>query len=209
MGTHLPKQFLPLGEKTVLEMCVDAFERSHEVDEVLIVSHPDHIGRVHQLVERNHWSKLTQVVPGGKERWQSSWAAIEACKGRDDEAILLLHDAARPFVDSEIIARCISAFERYNAVVVGVPATDTLWLLGEGGTVDAVPPRSQYYCAQTPQAFRLGLIRKAYALAQCDAQVLATDDCGILRHYLPHEPVGIVEGSPENKKITYPNDLKQ
>ena len=199
-----PKQFLMVEGRMVIERSVEAFEQHEGVDHIIIVSHPDHVERVRSIVASNGWNKVRAVVAGGKERYHSSLAAIEACRQWGDDAFLILHDAARPFVSRDIISRVV-AHKDVEALGVGVPVTDTLWQVSDG-VVAEVPPRSPFYQAQTPQAFRLSIIRQAYARAMQDPSLQATDDIGVVRNYTD-VPVTVVAGEPENKKITYPSDL--
>jgi 2-C-methyl-D-erythritol 4-phosphate cytidylyltransferase len=122
---------------------------------------------------------------------------------------VLFHDAARPLVDQKIIADCIAALDRWDAVGVVVPSPDTIVQLAEGAFGRILPRDSLARC-QTPQGFRLSVISRAYELAAADpgfAESAATDDCGVVLRYLPDVPVGTVLGSERNLKITYPADL--
>ena len=202
VGGDVPKQLLRLADgRTVLERCVDVFRACREVDEIMVVMHPDWMNQVPEGV---------QVVAGGKERWESSWKAIEALSQRyEGEAKVLLHDGARPFVSEAIVHRVCEALKEHKAVTVAVPVTDTLYKVESGKwKVERVVKRSEYMRAQTPQAFRLSLIKKAYEMAmQDEAGIEATDDCGIVSKYLPAEPIVVVEGEEQNRKITYREDL--
>ena len=221
VGGILPKQLLPLQDgKSVLEHAVDAFEQSPCIDEVCIVMHPDYIAYAEQMLLANAWQKVSQIVPGGKERWESSVNAIRAYTPYTLHSTpvtnLLLHDAARPFVSQEIIARVCEALEEHEAVTVAIPSTDTVYEMADG-KVARIPARSTIMRAQTPQAFRLELIAEAYTKAlgadirdqqACAACHLpATDDCGIVHEYMPDVPIYIVEGEEQNKKITFKEDI--
>ena len=207
MGTDMPKQFLPLKGKTVLEWSVEAFHGNENVDEICIISHMDYIPKVESIVAQNGWTKVKHVLPGGAERYLSSLAAINAHKGQRG-VCLLLHDAARPFVSERIINDVVVALQNHNAVCVAIPSTDTLLETDESGAlVSAIPNRNRYRRVQTPQGFRLETITKAYELGLQDPAFAATDDCGVVLHYLPLEPIYIVEGEEENRKITYKKDL--
>ncbi len=208
MGTDVPKQFLLLNGKMVLEWSVEAFHRNENIDEICIISHKDYIPKVESIVAQNDWTKVKHVLPGGAERYLSSSAAINAYKGQSD-VCLLLHDAARPFVSERIINDVVVALQNHNAVCVAVPSTDTLLETDESGEfVSAIPNRNRYRRVQTPQGFRLETITQAYEKGLQDPSFAATDDCGVLLHYLPDEPIYIVEGEEENRKITYIEDLK-
>ena len=232
VGGTLPKQLLPLQDgKSVLEHAVEAFEQSPHIHEICIVMHPDYIMHAEQMLLANAWQKVRHIIPGGKERWESSVQAIrrlgDEAKGEGNNCQLpianspnivnlLLHDAARPFVSQEIIARVCEALKEHEAVAVAVPSTDTVYEMVDG-RVARIPQRSTILRAQTPQAFRLELIAEAYAKALgtelCDIQACkachlpATDDCGIVHEHMPQVPIYIVEGEEQNKKITFKEDI--
>jgi 2-C-methyl-D-erythritol 4-phosphate cytidylyltransferase len=198
---------LPLPDgRSVLEHSVDAFEQASCIDEIAIVMHPDWLDEAQRIARANNWQKLTRIIPGGAERWESSWKAIDAFSHHKTPVSLLLHDAARPFVSQKIIVRVCKALDVHAAVTVAVPVTDTLYRVGFE-SVEDVPARNEYMRAQTPQAFHLDTIRKAYRKAMEDELIIATDDAGIVHKYLPDVPIHIVPGDENNRKITYPEDL--
>ncbi len=123
---------------------------------------------------------------------------------------MLFHDAARPLVDQRIIADCVAGLADCQALGVVVPTADTIAQLDDG-VMTSIPPRESLGRCQTPQGFRLSVIRRAYRLAAADpdaAAFRATDDCGIVLRYLPGVRVRVVAGSERNLKITYPGDLR-
>ena len=219
VGGNTPKQLLPLQDgKSVLEHAVDAFEQSPHIHEICIVMHPDYIMHAEQMLLANAWQKVSHIIPGGKERWESSVQAIKLLgdKAKGEQANLLLHDAARPFVSQNIIARVCEALEEHEAVTVAFPSTDTVYEMVDG-KVARIPNRATIMRAQTPQAFRLELIAEAYAKALgadiCDVPACsachlpATDDCGIVHEHMPQVPIYIIEGEEQNKKITFKEDI--
>ena len=219
VGGTLPKQLLPLQDgKSVLEHAVDAFEQSPHIHEICIVMHPDYIMHAEQMLLSNAWQKVRHIIPGGKERWESSVQAIRRLgdEAKGEQVNLLLHDAARPFVSQEIIARVCEALEEHEAVTVAILSTDTVYEMVDG-KVARIPQRSTIMRAQTPQAFRLELIAEAYAKvlgvdnlsaeACAEAHLPAPDDCGIVHEYMPQVPIHIVEGEEQNKKITFKEDI--
>lgn len=222
IGGTTPKQLLPLEDgRSILEHSVDAFEQAACIDEIAIVMHPDWMEEAKQLCERNSWSKVKMIIPGGSERWESSWHAILAYMDYNGEGLpvtgdggsvsLWFHDAARPFVSQRILADVAKALEEHEAVTVAVPVTDTLYQVkvnGERLMVNGVPLRSEYMRAQTPQAFHIELVTSAYLKAIEAEDGLATDDVGIVRKYEPKHPIFIVEGEEANRKITYVEDIK-
>lgn len=206
-GGSVPKQFLPLDGREVIEHSVDTFCAHPAIDEVAVVLHPDWRAHMQALAARRGWQKLAAILDGGAERWQSTLAAVKHYADHP-QLNLLLHDAARPWLSADIVSRVVAALQEHQAVAVAVPATDTLFRVADGCVAD-IPPRADYFCAQTPQAFRLHLLADAYRLALQDPSFAATDDCGVLRRYRPDVPIHIVHGSPANTKITYPQDLSQ
>ena len=224
-GGPLPKQFLELEGRTVIEHSIEAFACHPAIDEVAVVIHPDWRGRMEEIAAKGHWDKLKKIIDGGSERYLSSLNAIMAYIDEPDDTNLLLHDAARPFVSAAVIDRVVAALECHEAVGVAVPSTDTVWevhpdINGERRTengerrmdirrfVARIPERRLMWRAQTPQAFRLPLIRDAYQRALQDFRFQVTDDCGVVRKYMPGIKIAVVEGDERNRKITFPEDLQ-
>ena len=126
--------------------------------------------------------------------------------GSGGDCGVLLHDAARPLVDQQIIADCVASLEVYEAAGVAVPTSDTI-VITDNGVMRSVPRRETLFRCQTPQCFRLSVIARAHELAAADPHFAPTDDCGVVLRYLPGVDVHIVPGSERNIKITYPQDL--
>ncbi len=213
MGADKPKQFIEVDGRTVIERCIDAFESAPGIDEIAVVMHPQWTALMHEVAEHNTWKKLKKILEGGSERYMSSLNAIAAYIDYPDDTNLLLHDAARPWVSQEVIARTVQALTHHEAVAVGIPSTDTVWEVRQdfdkqlSKFIVRIPERSTMWRAQTPQAFRLPLIRDAYQHALQDPQFHATDDCGVVRNYLPGTKIIIVPGEEQNRKITFKEDL--
>ena len=222
VGGETPKQLLPLADgRSILEHSVDAFEQADCIDEIAVVMHPDWMEEAKALCERNNWSKVQKIIPGGSERWESSWHAILAYLDEQSPITnyqspisLWFHDAARPFVSQRILKDVAEALEKHEAVTVAVPVTDTLYRIKneklkiKNSTVESVPARSEYMRAQTPQAFHLDVVAEAYMRAIEADYNMATDDAGIVRKFAPKHPIFIVQGDETNRKITYLEDLK-
>lgn len=206
-GLSTPKQFLLLGGKTVLEHSVQTFHDHPGIDQVVIVTSTEFIPKVQDMVKADNWTKVTAVLPGGKERFDSSLAAVHHFSNNPD-LVMLFHDAARPLVSARIISDTLKAMETFNAVDVAIPAVDTIVQCDAAGTVmESVQNRNLLWRMQTPQGFRQETIAKAYEIALMDSGFTATDDCGTVLRYLPHEKVGIVRGDEKNIKLTYADDL--
>ncbi|MBR1426612.1 MAG: 2-C-methyl-D-erythritol 4-phosphate cytidylyltransferase [Paludibacteraceae bacterium] len=210
-GAGLPKQFriLPDG-RTVFETCVAAFEACDCIDEVAVVMPEAHMDTARLIAVACGWRKVRLFIAGGRERWESSWRALQEIRSAhpETECNILLHDCARPFVSQAVLSRVCRALDEHEAVSVTVPVTDTVYTVSEGSVLCAIPPRPQLRRAQTPQAFRLSVVLDAYtqALAQA-SQLTATDDCGVVHDYRPDIPIYLVEGEEANRKLTYAEDF--
>ena len=203
-GADRPKQFLEVDGCTVLEHSIRAFHRSPLVDEMVIITRQDFVDEVRQIASA--YPKVKHVRPGGKERYHSTLSALEVCTEGDD--LLLIHDAVRPLVSEAIIARCVEALARYDAVGVAVPSTDTIVRVDENECIVETLPRVVLRNMQTPQGFRQKVLRQAFDIGLQDPNFAPTDDCGVVRTYLSDVPIKIVEGEVTNIKITYPKDLE-
>ena len=208
VGGDIPKQLRALPDgRTVLQTCIDAFSECPAIDDVWVVMHRDWISFVPQGVH---------VIEGGRERWESSYKAIQAVsRYYTDEVNVWIHDVARPFVSQAVLLRVSEAIQTYEAVSVAVPVTDTIYQVQSSGTsadvdltLQSIPARSALMRAQTPQVFRLSLIRKAFEQAMKDLDgIQATDDAGIVLTYMPLATIHIVAGEETNRKITFRTDL--
>lgn len=204
MGGELPKQLLELDGRTILEHSIRAFDSHPRVDEVLVVMAPEHVTAAEQIATR--YAKVIGVIEGGATRSDSSRAAL--ARLGDRECLVLVHDAARPLVEADVIGGCIDGLATHPAVLVAVPATDTMVEVDADGTVAAVPARDRLRRVQTPQGFRSDVLRAAYAAAAADPAFVATDDASVVFHYLPDHSVGVVAGDERNLKVTTPSDLR-
>ena len=204
-GRDLPKQFLKVAGKKVIEHTIDVFEHNALIDEIAVVTRQEFISDLEQMTVNNHYTKVRKILIGGKERYHSSLSAINAYT--NDEDNLIFHDAVRPLVNDRIINDCIEALNHYDAVDVAIPMADTIIQVDEKDCISTIPTRSLLRSGQTPQCFKRGVIYKAYEIALQDPQFVTTDDCGVVRKYLPEVPVFVVKGEVFNMKITYKEDL--
>ncbi|HSW61521.1 MAG TPA: 2-C-methyl-D-erythritol 4-phosphate cytidylyltransferase [bacterium] len=204
-GGDLPKQFEKIGERTIIEHSVAAFDDHPQVDEVVVVIHPDHVEHTKKLL--SGFSKVKAVIHGGQTRSLSSFAGINFFKEYQPDTKILIHDAARPFVSKEIITNVILALDTNNAVNVALSVPDTVIEIDNSGKMKNIPERSTLKLVQTPQGFILSVIRMAYETAFKDPGFAATDDCGVVFNYLKEVGIFIIEGEPKNIKITTRSDL--
>lgn len=203
LGMSTPKQFFKVAGKMVVEHTIDVFERNQHIDEIAIVSNPALVADFENIVLRNKWRKVKKILKGGAERYYSSLSAITAYQNED--ANLIFHDAVRPLVSQRIIDDVVKALDTHRAVNVAVPSADTI-IEVDGDFITNIPDRSRLRRGQTPQAFDRQLISDAYDKALKDPNFRTTDDCGVVRTYMPEEPIFVVRGEESNMKLTYRED---
>jgi 2-C-methyl-D-erythritol 4-phosphate cytidylyltransferase len=203
-GSKLPKQFVRLAGKPVIQYTIEAFENSDCIDEIIIVSKEDYIDFIYEIINTQLFKKVSKVVIGGAQRYDSTLSALKAIDS--DEANLIIHDAVRPFVSEDIINRCVTALRSFNAVDVVVDATDTIVRVRDE-IIQDIPDRRFLKRGQTPQAFKKTTLEKAYGLFMKDKEKIASDDCGIVLKYLSEEKICTVNGEEENFKITHQQDI--
>ena len=193
-GGDVPKQFLKLGSRTILEESLMKLSGCSLTDDVIVVASEEHLDFVRELVSPS--PKVRKVVPGGKERQDSVYSGILEA----EEGLILIHDAARPFVTEEVIENVIRAAFESGAAVPVVNPKDSIRNL-EGSL-----RRDELFIVQTPQGFRSEIIRDAYEKAMNDG-FYGTDD-GSIAEYAGY-PVAMAKGAYENIKITTKEDLPQ
>jgi 2-C-methyl-D-erythritol 4-phosphate cytidylyltransferase len=207
-GSPSPKQLRLLAGHNLIQHCAQAFDRAPGVDQVLVVTSAGLEDQVRR--DLAGLAKVAAVIEGGASRTDSTRQALGwLADAAPADAKVLFHDAARPLVDQRIIADCVAALDRWQAIGVVVPASDTIVEITDG-TIRRVLPRHALARCQTPQGFRLSVISRAYERADADpdfASTPATDDCGVVLRYLPEVAIGAVSGSERNLKITYADDL--
>lgn len=206
LGAGIPKQFFKIAGKTVIEHTIDVFESNPQIDEIAVVVNELYVNTIEEAVINNSWKKVRKILKGGKERYHSSLAAINAYAEHPDDN-LIFHDSVRPLINQRIINDTIDALKHYNAVDVAIPTADTIIQVDESGElIRSVPARTSLRRGQTPQAFKLSTIRQAYEIALRDPAFVSTDDCGTVVKYLPEEKVYVVKGDESNMKLTYKED---
>jgi len=203
VGLNTPKQFLKVAGKMVIEHTVDTFEANVSIDEIVIVSNPFYISDIEHLTLKNEWKKVKKILKGGEERYHSSLSAIHAYE--NEEVNLIFHDAVRPLVSQRIINDVITALDMYKAVDVALPSADTI-IQVDGDFIDRIPDRALLKRGQTPQAFHINTIKEAYLIALKDKNFKVTDDCGVVKKYIPEEKIYVVKGEESNMKLTFKED---
>lgn len=199
--SDVPKQFVKIAGKTVLEHTLDIFENSAYIDAVILVITPDYRQFAEEILLKNNFKKVIKLLNGGETRKESSYIGISSID--DKEANVIIHDCARPFLTERIIKDCAEALKQYDAVDVAIPSADTI-IKVQDNVIENIPDRKFLMRGQTPQCFKLSVIKQAHKLSENDSNF--TDDCGLIVKYGLGK-VFVVEGDMENIKITYPSDI--
>lgn len=209
MHSDVQKQYLLLQDRPVIYYALKTFQDSF-VDEIVLVVGQGEIEYCRkEIVEKYRFSKVMQIVEGGRERYHSVANGLKAVKG---EGYVFIHDGARPFLTEEILRRSYEAVKEYHACVVGMPVKDTIKIVDENLFAKMTPNRETVWQMQTPQVFTIALAKEAYENLLIKEEELLrqeiriTDDAMVVETLLNH-PVKLVEGSYENIKITTPEDL--
>ena len=208
MRSAVPKQYLTLAGAPVIAWSLMAFQKSPEVDRIILVTAEADAAWVKSTItDPMHITKLLAFAPAGAERADSVQNGLNAIK--DDDGIVLIHDGARPAVTEEIIARCCADAKSYGACAAAMPVKDTIKVADPDGFVHSTPDRRTLWMMQTPQAFRLPLIREAYRkYGQMADRSGVTDDAMLVERFTDVK-VRLTKGSYSNIKITTPEDLPQ
>jgi len=203
--SEIPKQFLKINGKRIIEYSLQVFEQHPFIDEIAVVIPVFYIKETKSIVAHKGYKKVQKVIAGGMERYHSCWEAIQMYENYP-QANVLIHDAARPWVDANTISEVLDALNTYNAVSVAIPATDTIYYM-DNHFIQQIPNRKYTMRAQTPQGFKQYLLQNAYKQAIQEKTLEATDDCGVVLKYFPNEPIFVVQGSERNIKITHQEDI--
>ena len=203
MNSQVHKQYLIIQDRPVLYYSLKAFEDSAVDEIVLVVGKGEEKFCRKEIVDKYGISKVKAIVEGGKERYHS---VFEGLKQTSDADYVLIHDGARPFVNQDIIRRCMQEVQKYQACVVGMPVKDTIKIADEEGYAKQTPDRKNVWMIQTPQTFSYALIYEAYEEMLKTEDTAITDDAMVLER-IKGKKSKLIEGSYRNIKITTPEDL--
>jgi len=206
MNTRISKQFLVLKDKPLLYYSLKAFNES-SVEEIILVVKDDAIDYCREhIVEAYKLNKVTKIVAGGDERYDSVNKALSSIDNAD---YVLIHDGARPFITKEQIEEVINQVVTHKACILATPVKDSIKIVDNDGYIVSAPERHMLWAAQTPQAFEFQGIKVAYSRFYGDSNrsnQKITDDAMVYETYL-NKQVKIIEGSYQNIKITTAEDL--
>ncbi|WAA12370.1 2-C-methyl-D-erythritol 4-phosphate cytidylyltransferase [Fervidibacillus halotolerans] len=201
MGYGRNKLFIPIRNVPIVVHTMTIFEKDEWCDEIILVINEKEREEIERHIKTYGITKVGKIINGGRERQQSVFAGLETVEG--DEEIVLIHDGARPMVKIPHIHQLVVEASREGAAVLGVPVKDTIKKVQNGIVMETID-RAMLWAIQTPQAFRLSVIKSAHELAERD-RFLGTDDASLVERI--GKKVKIIEGDYENIKITTKEDL--
>jgi len=194
---------LPILGRPMLCHTIAAFEACPEIGSIVVTAAEHDVEAVKDIIAAEGFTKVARIVPGGPTRQDSVRIGLQAVP--EDAPLVAIHDGARPAVTQEVILRTLEAAYQHGAAVAAVRSIDTVKLADEADFVAATPPRDRTWSVQTPQTFHTDLIREAHRRAVEDGFV-GTDDASLVERL--GRPVKLVEGSRDNIKVTYPEDVQ-
>lgn len=209
MGEKIPKQYMKVGEKTIISLTVRRFIESGYFDKLLVLVPEDRLKYTEKILAEDFGGNNDiDVIIGGELRNDTIIKGINFIEERyrlDDETLLITHDGARPFVDEETLAANINALKLHDVCDTVIPATDTIIKSEKGDYLDEIPDRKYLYQSQTPQSFKAKKFREYYFSLDEDERLELTDAIKVFA--IKKEQVYLVKGTSTNIKITYPSDI--
>ncbi|MBK1812577.1 2-C-methyl-D-erythritol 4-phosphate cytidylyltransferase [Clostridium sp. YIM B02505] len=201
MGTDIAKQYIDIGGRPILYYAIKAFADCSSIDEVILVTQKDEIQYCRSEIIEKFNLPVKKIVEAGAERQDSVYNGLKSIQDCD---IVLIHDAARPFVTRDIIESGITYAKEFGGAAPGVTPKDTIKIKGDDGFSLSTPNRSTLFAVQTPQCFRYDEIRQCHEKIKSN-NISVTDDT--MAFELFHSKVFLYEGDYKNIKITTPEDL--
>lgn len=204
MHMDTPKQYIEIDGKMLICHTLDCFEKSF-IDEIVVVAGPGEEEFFRKnIVEKYEYTKVTQIVPGGRERFHSVFNGLRAIEHAD---YVYIHDGARCCVDEAILLRGRDCVKKYKTAVAAMPVKDTIKVVSKDGVVTATPDRSALWQIQTPQIFCFADIKDAYEkMMNKGEQETITDDAMVMENF-GECAIHVFEGSYNNIKVTTQEDL--
>jgi 2-C-methyl-D-erythritol 4-phosphate cytidylyltransferase len=202
----IPKQFLPLGTRPMIVHTVEVFELAPAIDAIVVVVPSGWEQRFSNEMQPYNCDKVRGVITGGETRQLSCWQALQYL-AEDPPSIVVIHDAARPFVTGGMIEQAVreGTREGTKGMTFALPVTDTI-VESRDGAISSILPREELRQVQTPQAFPFQTLWEAHQTALEEGIRDASDDAGLVLRM--GRPVRVIEGDPRNIKITGPADLE-
>jgi 2-C-methyl-D-erythritol 4-phosphate cytidylyltransferase len=202
MGAGVDKLFLEVAGQPVMAHTWRRFDDANCIGEIILVVRKGSQEKFKKLAAKYRFLKPFRIVAGGAERQDSVWNGLEALSAAAE--VVAIHDAARPCVSGELIAATLKLAEESGAAVAAQPVTDTIKESPDGKLIERTLDRSRLWAVQTPQTFRVGVIRRAISAAR-QKMLIFTDDTAACE--LIGQPVRLVSSAQPNPKVTVPGDL--
>lgn len=203
MNAGMNKQFIKLNNIPVIIHTLRVFSDDEDCKGIVLAVNEHEVNFFIELIREYHIKKVIKIVNGGKERQNSVYNGLKALQDQDKDAIVLVHDGARPFIKKSTIHELVNCASIFEGAIVAVPVKDTIKSV-RNHIVEKTVERSSLWSVQTPQAFRLSVILEAHQDAE-NNQILGTDDSSLVERL--GKKVHIVMGDYENIKLTTPEDL--
>lgn len=209
MNSDIPKQFIKVNNKPIICYTIEKFENCELIDEIILVTNKNYIEYFkNNILKIYNYKKIKEILIGGKERFYSVYNGIKSIN--ESNSIILIHDGVRPFINPTHIKNIIKQTNEYGACVLGVKTKDTIKICSNKGFIKNTPRRDYVWIAQTPQAFKYNIIKKAYEnyihKNYIYKNYIVTDDASLVE--MIGYKVKMIEGDYENIKITTSSDLK-
>ncbi len=205
MGAARAKQFLEIQERPILALTLEKFQACRLIDSITLVVPMAEIDFCKkEIVEKYGFDKVDKVILGGERRQDSVRLGLEASNG--DYELAVIHDGVRPFIDAALIERVLKAAKDHRAVIIALPAKDTVKRVDQAGFVIETHERKNIWLVQTPQVFRYRDIMTAHEKAISEGWADVTDDASLIERL--GIPVKVIQGSEYNIKITTPHDME-
>lgn len=202
INAGINKQFIEINGKPIIYYTLKAFQRHEDIKSIVLVAAPEEVEYCKiEIVQKYEFKKVTHIVPGGAERRDSVFNGLKAVESSE---IVLIHDGARPFVNSDVITQGIKFASLYGASSCSVSPKDTIKVRDENGFSKETLNRNSLACLQTPQCFKYDIIYKCHEKIQ-GLQNDFTDDTSVVEYFGHH--VYLYSGDYRNIKITTPEDL--
>ena len=210
-GNQLPKQFLKINNKTILEYSIETFETHNLINKIIIVSNPNFVEETKEILAKNNYKKVCAIISGGNTIVESAYRGLKQINETEnvkDKIKVLINDSVRPNTSNKIISEIIKGFDEFKALSPAIKTTDTIYISNATQIIKSIPNRDNIYKAQTPQGFDFNTIFNAYNKLDDSQKFAFPDDCSVLNFAYPNIEIKIVEGDNKNLKITFPEDLE-
>lgn len=203
---ELPKQFLQVYGKPIIIHTLQIFETHKNIDAIVVACVKEWIPYMNELIEKYNLHKVKSVVAGGSTGQESIYKGLVAAKAiAYEEAIVLIHDGVRPFINHEVITKNIESVKEHGSAITTSKVTETILVVDDTNLINEVPNRENSRIAKAPQSFWLEDILKAHNNAISEGRNDFIDSCTMMEHY--GHKLYLVDGPIENIKVTTPQDI--